>query len=170
MATINNKQREKKRKQRIEMEREEEDCAPKKREEEDCAPKEREVEDCAQNQKSEQNEGSGCKVAKTEHGVCNLVEITKVVVHGPDHCIHCDEEPCVFIRMESRLCENDEVYFQEEDYAKDHVAYNSWRRKQAYKYANELTSMRRSSYGKASAFKSLTTSALSVEFRCFFLP
>jgi hypothetical protein len=123
----NNQQqtREKKRKQRIEMERDEEDCA-KEREEEDCA-KEREGEDCAQSQQSAQNEGSGWKVAKTEH--CKLEMKVNEVVDGPDHCIHCDEEPCVFIQIESRLCENDEVYFNKEDYAKDHVAYNSGRLK-----------------------------------------
>jgi hypothetical protein len=126
MATINNEQGEKKRKQRIEMEREEEDSA-KEREEEDCA-KEREGEDCAQNQQSVQEEGSDCKVAKREH-VCKLEMKVNKVVDGPDHCIHCDEEPCVFIQIESRLCENDKVYFHEEDYAKDHVAYNSGRRK-----------------------------------------
>jgi hypothetical protein len=93
-----------------------------------------EEEDCAQNQQSAQKEGSDCKVAKREH-VCKLEMKVNEVVDGPDHCIHCDEEPCVFIQIESRLCENDKVYFHEEDYAKDHVAYNSGRRKRAYQHA-----------------------------------
>jgi hypothetical protein len=56
-------------------------------------------------------------------------------IDGPDHCIHCDEDPCVFIQIESLSCENDEINFDEEDYGKDHAVYNSGRRKRAYQYA-----------------------------------
>jgi hypothetical protein len=51
------------------------------------------------------------------------------MIDGPDHCIHCDEDPCVFIQIESCL------WFDEEDYHKDHAAYNSGRCKHAYQYA-----------------------------------
>jgi hypothetical protein len=51
---------------------------------------------------------------------------------GPDHCIHCDEDPCLFIQIEPRLWENDEIYFDEGDDDKDPAAYNSGRRKRAY--------------------------------------
>jgi hypothetical protein len=80
------------------------------------------------------------KVAKKEREL-SKTEIKKRkgqvnrVVDGPDHCIHCDEDPCVFIQVESRLCENDEIYFDEEQYAKDPVSCNSGRRKRAYQYA-----------------------------------
>jgi hypothetical protein len=82
------------------------------------------------------------KVAKKEHEDDSKTQMKKQrgdevnkVVDGPDHCIHCDEDPCVFIQIESRLCENDEMYFDEEHYAKDPVSRNSGRRKRAYQYA-----------------------------------
>jgi hypothetical protein len=56
-------------------------------------------------------------------------------VDGPDHCIHCDEDPCVFLQIESLLCENDTIYYNEDEYANNPVAYNSGRRKRAYQYA-----------------------------------
>jgi hypothetical protein len=124
MATINFKQGEKKRKERMEKDREEETCAG--------------------NQKTAQMYGHCChqheKVAKTEHKEKKRQkkkrkdEVNKVV-DGPDHCIHCDEDPCAFIQIESRLCENHEIYCNKDDYAKDPVACNSGRRKRAYQYA-----------------------------------
>jgi hypothetical protein len=51
------------------------------------------------------------------------------------HCIHCDEDPCVFIQIESRLWENDTIYYDSYDYEKAPVTYNSGRRKRAYQYA-----------------------------------
>ena len=57
------------------------------------------------------------------------------VIDGPDHCIHCNEDPCVFIQIQLRLWENDKIYFDEDDYDKDPAAYNSSRRKRAYRYA-----------------------------------
>ncbi len=62
-------------------------------------------------------------------------ETVNKMVDRPDHCIHCDEDPCVFIQIETGLCENGKIYFDEEDYDKDPAAYNSGRRKLAYQYA-----------------------------------
>jgi hypothetical protein len=56
-------------------------------------------------------------------------------VDRPDHCIHCDEVPCVFIQIESRLCENDTIYYNSYEYENAPVTYNSGRRKRAYQYA-----------------------------------
>jgi hypothetical protein len=55
-------------------------------------------------------------------------------VDGPDHCIHCDEDPCVFVQNESRLCENDTIYYDICDYENAPAAYNSGRCKRAYQY------------------------------------
>jgi hypothetical protein len=78
------------------------------------------------------------KVAKMEHEESKRQkknkETVKKMIDGPDHCIHCDEDPCVFIQIESCLWENDKIYFNEEDYNKDPAAYNSGRRKRVYQY------------------------------------
>jgi hypothetical protein len=58
--------------------------------------------------------------------------------YGPDHCIHCDDEPCCFVQIESRLGENDHVYYNEQDFAKAPAAYNSSRRKRAFRYAASI--------------------------------
>jgi hypothetical protein len=59
-------------------------------------------------------------------------EKVKQLEHGPDHCIHCDEDPCVFIQIEMCLCENDDIYYDRDDYEKGAVAYNINRHKRAY--------------------------------------
>ena len=59
----------------------------------------------------------------------------KIMVDEPHHCIHCNKDPCVFVQIECRLVENDKINFDEEDYAKDDVAYNSGRRKRAFQFA-----------------------------------
>jgi hypothetical protein len=46
------------------------------------------------------------------------------VVDEPDHCIHCDEDPCVFIQIEILLCDDDDIYYDKKDYAKGPVACN----------------------------------------------
>jgi hypothetical protein len=123
MATISYKRGEKKRKEREDKEREEENCAD--------------------NQKSALSCGYCChqhaKVAKMEHEESKRQkkkkETVKKMIDGPDHCIHCDEDPCVFIQIESLLWENDKIYFDKENYDKDPAAYNSGRRKRAYQYA-----------------------------------
>jgi hypothetical protein len=56
-------------------------------------------------------------------------------VDGPDHCIHCDKDSCVFIQIESLLCENDMIYYDSYEYENALVMYNSGRRKRAYQYA-----------------------------------
>jgi hypothetical protein len=56
----------------------------------------------------------------------------KQKVNGPKHCIHCDEEPCGFIQIGLRLCENDEIYYNKGEYMKDPVAYNSARQKHVF--------------------------------------
>jgi hypothetical protein len=124
MATINSKGGAKKRKERGEKEREEENYA--------------------QNQQSAQNYSYCChqhaKVAKTEQEerkkqMKKQKDKVNIVINGPDHCIHCDECPFVFIQIESRLCENDEIYYDEDEYGKDPVACSSSRRKRAYHHA-----------------------------------
>jgi hypothetical protein len=71
-----------------------------------------------------------CSERKKQRGE----EVNKEV-DGPDHCIHCDEDPCVFIQIESGLCKNNEIYFDEQHNVKDPVSCNSGRRKRAYQYA-----------------------------------
>jgi hypothetical protein len=130
IATINYKRGEKRKKDMIEKEKEEDKCV--------------------ENQRSVQDDGYCCHqhatVAKKEHDeskqqmkkqkqMKKQPQNVKKSIDGSDHCIHCDKEPCCFIQIESRLCENDEIYFDEEDYAKDRSAYNSGRRKRAYQYA-----------------------------------
>jgi hypothetical protein len=61
-------------------------------------------------------------------------EVNKLV-DGSDQCTHCNKDPCVFIQIESRLCENDEIYFEEDHYVKVPVWCNSGRRKRVYQYA-----------------------------------
>jgi tRNA U34 2-thiouridine synthase MnmA/TrmU len=31
-------------------------------------------------------------------------------VDGPNPCIHCNEEPSIFLQIELPLCENDDIY------------------------------------------------------------
>jgi hypothetical protein len=101
METINYKGGEKERKKRIEKERDEDNCA--------------------ENQQSAQMYGYHCccqhaKMTKTEHKESKkqtkkeMNEVNKVV-DGPDHRIHCDEDPCVFIQIELHLCKNDKIYY-----------------------------------------------------------
>jgi hypothetical protein len=123
MATISYKRGEKKRKEREDKEREEENRAD--------------------NQKSALNCGYCChqhaKVAKMEHEESKRQkkkkETVKKMIDGPDHCIHCDEDRCVFIQIESGLWENDKIYFDKGNYDKDSAAYNSGRHKPGYPYA-----------------------------------
>jgi hypothetical protein len=98
--------------------------------------KEREEENCAENQKNAHNQGYCCH----EHGQEAKEKFKKekkgkkARVDGPHHCIHCDEDPCVFVQIEERLCENDDIYFDAEDHRNDPVRTNSGRRKRAYQY------------------------------------
>jgi hypothetical protein len=100
--------------------------------------KRKEEEECADNQQSAQEEGFCChhhakrlKIKEEEERISKK----RAKVDGPDHCIHCDEDPCVFVQIESRLCENDTIYYDRCDYENAPAAYNSGRRKRAYQYA-----------------------------------
>jgi hypothetical protein len=91
-------------------------------------------------------------------------EVNKVV-DGPYHCIHCDEDPCVFIQIESRLCEDDEIYFDEGGRLGERSCGHA-----TAEGVNVHTSMQRSFYGKASTIGNLTTGALKMVFGYCFLP
>jgi hypothetical protein len=58
----------------------------------------------------------------------------KVRVNGTERCIHCDKEPCVFIQIKSHLCKNNAIYYDEGEYTKDPVMYNSAKRKCTVQY------------------------------------
>ena len=107
-----------------------------KRKEED--EKEREEDECATNQQKAHNQGFCChqhaKKMREEHEETRKGE-KKQKIDGPNHCNHCEEDPCVFVQIESRLCKNDEIYYDHTDFAKAPVAYNSARRKRAFQYA-----------------------------------
>jgi hypothetical protein len=75
----------------------------------------KEEEEWTNNQQTAQNEGFCChhhekrlKMKDEDEEERNCTKRSKV--DGPDHCIHCDEDPCVFVQIESRLCENDTIY------------------------------------------------------------
>jgi hypothetical protein len=75
----------------------------------------KEEEECADNQQTAQNEGFCChhhaKGLKLKDG--KEKECTKQAkVDRPDHCIHCKEDPCVFIQIESCFCRNDTILRQ----------------------------------------------------------
>jgi hypothetical protein len=99
--------------------------------------KRKEEEECADNQQTAQKEGFCChhhaKRLKVKAGEASQKKLAKR--DGPDNCVHCNEDPCVFIQIKSRLCENDTIYYDEEEYENNPAAYNSGRRKRAYQYA-----------------------------------
>jgi hypothetical protein len=106
----------------------------------DRLEKEQDLEECHEKQKQAHDQGYCCfehaKKMKQERQIKqDEKRRKKTKVDGPDLCIHCDEEPCAFIQIESRLCENDTIYYDEGEYNKDPVAYNSTRHKRAYQYA-----------------------------------
>jgi hypothetical protein len=123
MATINYKRGEKKRKEREDEEREEENCADNPKSALNCVYR------CHQHVKMAKMEHEQSKRQKKKE------ETVWKMIDGPDHCIHCNADLCVFIQIESRLWENDEIYFNEEDYDNYPAACNSGRRKRAYQYA-----------------------------------
>mgnify|MGYP002809484209 CR=1 FL=1 len=95
-------------------------------------------EECANNQQHAQDAGFYCHHHAKKMKVRDEKEREgkkRAKVDGPDHCIHCDEDPCIFVQIESRLFQNDLIYDYENDYANDAVTYNSGRRKRAYQYA-----------------------------------
>jgi hypothetical protein len=107
----------------------------KEKKQRDNMKKRKEEEECADNQQSAQDEGFCChhhakrlKIKEEEERIGKK----RAKVDGPDHCIHCDEDPCFFVQIESRLCENDTIYYDRCDYENAPAAYNSGRRKHAY--------------------------------------
>jgi hypothetical protein len=112
-------------------------CKEKKKKE--IVESEREEEECHENQHNVQNQGFCChehvKQMKKERN--ESIRKKKAKVNGPNHCIHCDEDPHVFIQIEMHLTKNDHViYYDESEYAKDLVAYNSARCKRAFQYSS----------------------------------
>jgi hypothetical protein len=98
---------------------------------------EKEERECYENQSIARKQGFCChahavsiKKEKKEDGTRK-----KARVDGPDHCILCDEEPCVFVQIESRLGEHDLIYFDKTEFDENSVACNRARRNRAYKYA-----------------------------------
>ena len=97
--------------------------------------RETEQNECAKNQQDAQDEGFCCyhhaKKMKLEEEEERQVN-KRLKVDGPDHCIHCNDDPCAFLQIKSCLCANDELYFDKEEFENSPVAYNSSRRKRAY--------------------------------------
>ena len=108
---------------------------------------EREEEECLENQQNAHHQGFCChyhekkqkkewdEKRKLKGGIIKKATNQEEEVYEPNHCHHCDEDPCVFQQIELKLCENDDIYFDEHDYAKAPVPYNSARRKRAYQFA-----------------------------------
>jgi hypothetical protein len=107
----------------------------KKRKEQEA--REMEEAECNENQQAAQQLGFCCH----NHAVLKKKEKTerkqrkKAKIDGPHHCIFCDEDPCAFVQIESRLGENDDIYYDADEFEKDPVACNRARRNRAYKYA-----------------------------------
>jgi hypothetical protein len=105
--------------------------------------KEDDEENCHDNQQQAKEEGFCCHQHATEMKKENeekkiqkeKSKKLKRTIDGPDHCIHCDEDPCVFVQIEARLCNNDAIYYDSYDYKKDPTKCNSGRRKRAFQYA-----------------------------------
>ncbi len=104
----------------------------------DSEAKEAEMYDCKEKQEKAQNQGYCCHAhaveIKQEKKERKRLKKAKEI-DGPNHCILCDEDPCAFVQIELRLTENDDIYYDKEEFAKDPVACNRARRNRAYKYA-----------------------------------
>jgi hypothetical protein len=102
----------------------------------------REHDECAHKQEEAQKKGFCCHhhagkyTREEEEETRKKIRLTQV--DGQYHCIHCDEDPCVFVQIESRLGENDRIHYNEDDFTKAPVAYNSSRRKRAFRYAASI--------------------------------
>ena len=105
--------------------------------------KEEDEENCHHNQQQAKEEGFCCHQHAIEMKKESVEEKerkaqgkrVKLTIDGPDHCIHCDEDPCVFVQIEARLGENDAIYYDTYEYKKDPSKCNSGRRKRAFQYA-----------------------------------
>ena len=100
--------------------------------------REAEESQCNENQQTAQNLGFCCHThavkRKKEKQERKRMKKTKMI-DGPSHCIFCDEDPCAFVQIESRLGEHDDIYYDAEEFGKNPVACNRARRNRAYKYA-----------------------------------
>ena len=58
---------------------------------------------------------------------------------GPSHCIHCDDDPCLWLQLEPAILDNDRVY-NSEDIAGEALANepNRARRKRAFRLASQM--------------------------------
>jgi hypothetical protein len=97
-----------------------------------------ELRECEENQREAQNHGYCCYSHAVQRKEEEKKENTKKkarMIDGPDHCISCDDDPCAFLQIEVKICENDDIYFVTEDYNANKVEYNDIRRERAFKYA-----------------------------------
>ena len=121
LAKINFKRREMKRMENEKREREEAECGDNQQAARDggfcCHHHEKKI------KLEEKKEREGNRRAKKDR---------------PYQCIHCNEDPCAFIQIETRLCASDKIYFDEDDFKKGPAAYNSGRRKRAYQKAANI--------------------------------
>jgi hypothetical protein len=111
---------------------------PRKKKRKDNMKTKRDKEECTDNQQNAQNKGFCCHHHAKRMKLKDLVERQMAIqakVDGPGHCIGCDEDPYIFVQIELRLYENDTIYYDEDKYANNLVAYNSGRGKRAYQYA-----------------------------------
>jgi hypothetical protein len=108
----------------------------------------REEEDCAGNQQNAQNKGLCCHHHTRRMKLKDKEEsqmMKQAKVDWPDHCIHCNEDPCVLVQIELHLSENNTIYYdKDEQYENNPVAYNSNR------HTTAATTMQHSCCGKES--------------------
>jgi hypothetical protein len=106
-------------------------------EEEGNHEKKREEEECHDNQRIMQKQGFCCHAhaKKMKRERKEEIRKKKVRVNRAEHCIHCNEEPCIFIQIKFRLCENNAIYYDEGECTKTPVVYNSARHKHMFQYA-----------------------------------
>jgi hypothetical protein len=97
-----------------------------------------EIRACENQQRQAQDHGFCCyahAVKRKEERRTEELKKKARTIDGPNHCISCDDDPCAFLQIETRLCDNDDIYFVKKEYEADTEAYNGIRRERAYKYA-----------------------------------
>jgi hypothetical protein len=106
-------------------------------------------------------------VAKPEHEESKKKkqkDMVNELVDGPDHCIHCDEDPFVSSSRLNRVC----VRTMRDTLTMTTTANILWHT--TVEDINVRTITQHSFYGKASTIGILTTGASKMEFGRFFLP